>query len=432
MPDRAGLLGTTDGGVSGLIEAPHPLTALVAPTVAAEVNTIVRAIFPFACWRVDDMRFAFDSSAAQPDLRDDLANLLDLIRRTTAMPAAGGRHPLLSVFGHADPSGDAKYNKVLSGRRARSIYAILTRRVEIWERLADDPEGTNDRWGAATLQAMHMALGGSGPAPTAGAARRDLFRRYMDFLCHSDNPPGDLQVDPGEFLGHGLDPGGKADYQGCSEFNPVLLLSQRDETTLPSESRNERYSADRRVTVLLFRPGTRIDVTRWPCPRASEGSAACKKRFFVDHERRLRRDPDRERRFAETRDTFACRFYDRLATRSPCENPPPLTEGHAFLAVRVFFHARPMGGVQVRFSELTDGKSGAVLGDPVLTDDEGLAVFPRTVRIGNYVCEVEYQKPKLVCTVFDSERPEILVLPIGRPYLCIDGDVEFRGEQATV
>jgi hypothetical protein len=89
-----------------------------------------------------------------------------------------------------------------------------------------------------------------------------------------------------------------------------------------------------------------------------------------------------------------------------------------------------MVNLYVEFLSMTDGKLGAPLGDPILTDESGLAVFPVMMPIGNYVARVEYQKPKVVCTVFEPNEPEILVLPIGRPYWCVDGDIEFEpGEE---
>ena len=106
-----------------------------------------------------------------------------------------------------------------------------------------------------------------------------------------------------------------------------------------------------------------------------------------------------------------------------------MLRGQAFLAVRVFFHARPMKGMAVRFAEISGGEIGNAVGDAVLTDETGLAVFPRTVAIGNYACEIEYQRPKMICTVFDKNQPEILVLPIGRPHVHVDGDAEFPAEE---
>jgi hypothetical protein len=69
----------------------------------------------------------------------------------------------------------------------------------------------------------------------------------------------------------------------------------------------------------LFQPGLRIDSGCWPCPRTNEGVAGCRKRFWSDHAKRRRFQAER-REFESTGDTFACRFYDRLASQSPCEH----------------------------------------------------------------------------------------------------------------
>ncbi|MFL6393019.1 MAG: hypothetical protein ACJ71E_13345, partial [Nitrososphaeraceae archaeon] len=75
----------------------------------------------------------------------------------------------------------------------------------------------------------------------------------------------------------------------------------------------------RRVMILLFRPGTEIDPTRWPCPTVKEGTAGCRARFFSDGDTR-RQNTGTEREFSRTKDTFGCRFYDRISNTSPCES----------------------------------------------------------------------------------------------------------------
>ncbi|MEJ7714123.1 MAG: peptidoglycan-binding domain-containing protein [Pyrinomonadaceae bacterium] len=50
------------------------------------------------------------------------------------------------------------------------------------------------------------------------------------------------------------------------------------------------------------------------------GIKVCQSRFWSDHEaRRNTHLPGEQREYIKTHDTFACRFYDRLARRSPCE-----------------------------------------------------------------------------------------------------------------
>ena len=76
---------------------------------------------------------------------------------------------------------------------------------------------------------------------------------------------------------------------------------------------------NRRVLVLFFRPGTVIPPDKWPCPRASEGTGGCRKRFWSDGDTR-RTFQEKRREFATVPDTFACRFYHRLVEASPCES----------------------------------------------------------------------------------------------------------------
>lgn len=153
------------------------------------------------------------------------------------------------------------------------------------------------------------------------ATRKELFTAYMDAIC-LDRDGAPFKVDSAKgFLGRGEDAGGKADWQGCSEFNPLMVLSQDEraafERSKDKTARNAANSINRRVLVLLFRPGVQAP-ENWPCPRASEGIGACKKRFWSDGEER-RSSGSTRREFADTRDTFACRFYQRLTTTSPCE-----------------------------------------------------------------------------------------------------------------
>src|SRR5690348_14261135 len=66
--------------------------------------------------------------------------------------------------------------------------------------------------------------------------RRRLIEQYMDLLCIERDSAGksvldvtgkvsSFTLDKADFLGIGADAGGKADYQGCSDFNPVLVFS---------------------------------------------------------------------------------------------------------------------------------------------------------------------------------------------------------------
>src|SRR5690606_26471025 len=120
------------------------------------------------------------------------------------------RHPgsPMSVFGHADPTGDPSYNKILSERRARSVFAVMTKNTDIWEDLFRNQQGASgDDWGTRSLQMMLDALGHQPgnmdgkmdertreairellglppgtPVNSTTAIRKEIFARYMDFL----------------------------------------------------------------------------------------------------------------------------------------------------------------------------------------------------------------------------------------------------------
>jgi hypothetical protein len=290
-------------GVAALHPRPRSLPVLVAPTLTTEHNTLALPALPLACWRLEAARFDFDSSVVRPDAEAEFAMLAAMFDTT------GGA--ALSVFGHADPVGDDEYNKALSGRRARAIYALVTRDPAIWNELAGA-----EAWPAAAFTMMQDRTG-----KPPGTARDELFRAYMDAICH--RPDGTaFSVEKAGFLGRGTDAGGKADVQGCSEFNPILRLSQDDEQALQAPDRraerNERNAPNRRVLVFLFPPGMFVPPAAWPCPRTSEGSSGCRAQFWPDGDHR-RAAQDREREYAHDKDTFACAFYDRMARRSPCE-----------------------------------------------------------------------------------------------------------------
>jgi peptidoglycan hydrolase-like protein with peptidoglycan-binding domain len=328
----------SDGGHSG----DHPemnFHVAVAPTSSDgdAFNTIRPALMTVACWRLDDVRFEFDSSFLLPEAQAELRRLGSLRTEYPDSP--------MSIFGHADPVGNDSFNKKLSGNRAMAIYAVLTRNTDMWETLHND-----HGWGLKSTQRILAFLGFyQGPSdgvPRASSTaavkafqskpptdlnpdgdpgpltRKKLYAEYMDAIC-IDAKGEPFHFDPAEFLGKGADPKGKAAYQGCSEFNPILLFSEQEDAGFQSnfdkKSRNAANAPNRRVVMFFFRPGVDVDVNQWPCPRADEGTSDCRKRFWSDSDVRLKLDDTKRRTYEATRDTFACRFYDRFARRSPCE-----------------------------------------------------------------------------------------------------------------
>jgi hypothetical protein len=324
---------TPKGNVAADHPPPEPLRALVAPTTADRFNTIAERLVPKGCFRLEDVHFEFDSSFVKPEVAQAMPALADLRNKHKQ----GDLVPPLSIFGHGDPVGKDDYNKRLSGRRAQAIYAMLVRDEALWEELFSHPAG-GDQWGNASIVTMLDALGHSSASGTQSAAvkafqseqglavdgtagpktRKALFRAYMDFLCGPD-----LVLDKQkDFLGQNKDAEGKADFQGCGEFNPIRMFSQEEsvrfEKAHDKTVRNAENAANRRVMILLFAVGRRVNPAAWPCPRAKEGVAACKKRFFPDADKR-RSFQEQRREFDKTKDTFACRFYQLLSDDSPCE-----------------------------------------------------------------------------------------------------------------
>jgi hypothetical protein len=331
--------GSTAGGVSGDHPTRASLPLYVAPTPSQEWNALRFMLLPIACWRLEDLRFDFDSSFVRPEAALEMAAFATLRLAHAGAPA--------SLFGHADPVGSDDYNKTLSGRRALAVYGLLIRDVAGWEKLYGGAFG-GDKWGARAIQWMLRAVGfdpgiidgkiggetraavkayqtkkgltaDGDPGP---ATRKALFADYMDAICVDANGKA-YKLDPKvDFLNKGGDPKLRGDVQGCSRFNPVLVFSTDEDTKLSKpENKVERNATNlpnRRVLAYLYPPGAKIDVGAWPCPAAADGPSQCKSHFWPDGD--TRRSPgDKHRVYQDTKDTMACRFYDRMAHRSPCE-----------------------------------------------------------------------------------------------------------------
>jgi hypothetical protein len=321
------------------------------------VNSLRPALMTVACWRLDDKFFEFDSSFIVPEAKAELAKLGEMHGDYAESP--------MSIFGHADPTGTEAHNKGLSGNRARAVYGLLVRDLEDWEALFHE-----GNWGLQSTQRIlaHLSLEKTPPveptfaqdgkvSPAWDAAVRDyqtekgigvdgvagkdtrkkLYDDYMKSLAQK--PDGtSFEFARDAFLGKGKDKKGKAAFQGCSEFNPILILSETQNKQLDKDkgkdthfTRNQLNAPNRRVVLYFFSSGFEADLEKWPCPLASEGPSKCRKRFWSDHKERIKADPDFPRSYGPianldssmaidpSRDTFACRFYDRLARRSPCE-----------------------------------------------------------------------------------------------------------------
>jgi hypothetical protein len=302
----------SDYGMTAFHRVQEQADLLVAPAFASGFNTVELAIVPVACLSLADVVFEFDSSFVMPSAKKILSKLPALREERKDEV---GQLPSLSVFGHADPSGQDEYNKQLSGRRAKAVFGLLTHQVSVWKNLYNEPLG-GDNWKHKSVAATMRDTTGM----PVGALFSDMVDAYMTAICP-------VTLTGADFLAKGADSLGKGDYQGCGEFNPLLLLSRQEQEKLPKEERDVRNSANRRVLIYLFRPGTTMMPDLWPCPRTNENTAGCRQRFFSNGDKRRSpaADVTREHETLQdsANDTFACRFYARIGGASPCEKPKP-------------------------------------------------------------------------------------------------------------
>ena len=371
------------GGSGNSFAAQHAAypkrTLNVAPTDGStKFNTIRIPLIPVACWRLSDPAFAFDSSFVAPSFRGELVPTTDPSGEPPQTPPAStssDSSPLCTLsalvaanpgcpaalFAHCDPAGSDALNKTLGDRRAIAIYALLTRQPDLWVYLHDNPQ-VGDKWDLRMVQTMLAGVeDGQGTHYYAGASngikdadttdavkrfqgdaglsadgdpgsktRKALYGAYMDSLCTPGSAPASatpFRMQPADFLGGAGAQAGdlpKMSLQSCGKFNPILLLTSAEmggEDTTDGASKTTRNADDapnRRVIMFLFKKGTTVDTGVWPCPKVKETSDACKSAFWPDGDTH-RKNTDQLRLYEKTRDTMACRFYDRFARRSPCE-----------------------------------------------------------------------------------------------------------------
>ena len=181
-----------DDGSEGLIQesteagiaADHPPTPLppllLAPATEKQANTLRPPLRPIACWAIGDERFELGSSFVAPQIAEDLSVLASLVER---LEKKHGARPVAAVFGHADPVGKEDLNKKLSGRRAAAVYALLTRRADIWEDIYSQTGSftsplEDDTWGEPVLRTLLTDLG-YGPVPASGRTTEELIRSFQ-------------------------------------------------------------------------------------------------------------------------------------------------------------------------------------------------------------------------------------------------------------
>jgi hypothetical protein len=320
---QGGINDASSGGVTGTHPDADPFQIVAGPSTEDQKNAVQLPLVAISCWGVDDVRFAFDSSFLDvdydgnenppEDIRQELIALKALLETNKGCPIA--------LFGHADPVGSDVYNKGLSERRARSVYALLIYKsepslaVQYWNQISAE-----ENWGDNQQNTMQSFVSQGG-----GQTGSSLIDSYLKKLSE----PGP-QLSKTDFLAQGAGSDRKGDFQGCSEFNPLLIFSQTKQDQFDQAKANNdqagiaerdaQNARNRRVLGLIFRKGSSINSTKWPCPRASAGISGCQQQFWSDGEtRRSTHLPDTDRRLEDKQDTFACRFYERIAGISPCE-----------------------------------------------------------------------------------------------------------------
>jgi hypothetical protein len=159
-----------------------------------------------------------------------------------------------------------------------------------------------------------------------------------DFLGGAAAQPGDLP---------------KMSLQSCGKFNPIVLLTAAEMQGYDEKNRNADDAPNRRVIMFFFAKGTTVDTSVWPCPNVKEAGDACKGAFWPGGDAK-RKNGDTKRLYKDTRDTMACRFYDRFARRSPCEGVKP---GFGIDIHLYDDSGQPMTNVPYRISTGGDAKS---------------------------------------------------------------------------
>lgn len=301
-------------------------------------NTIRLVDLPAACWRMDDICFDFNSVFLLHSASSAFDGLAKIVEKETEW----GKPPKIALFGHADPVDDDKYNKQLSEDRAKVVHAVLIRNTDDWKEVFERRKQVREL--QAGLNAYNSDYGLSPPSGKFDAQTHSAVKKYMQAICPA------IDAKKLVFMADG-----NAAYQGCSEFNPVIVFSKDQLKKLNrTENRGERNfenRPNRRVIAFLWRNDARVVNKLWPCKKATAGLQPCKNQFWGQKDdrrkpRKYARQWDRKAKpnisspippnpsvwtYQPAKDTFACRFYQELASFSPCEFAPPPRQRWRFL-----------------------------------------------------------------------------------------------------
>ena len=279
------------------------------------------------CVMVKGICFEFDSSFIRPSVVDDLKRLEQELKKH-----ADGK---VMIFGHTDKVGPDDYNKGLSERRARSVYAFITNDADEWEKLYNDPK---EKWGLKVVQTILKDLGHD-PGPIDGIMGDRTHQAIKSFdPASSDNTPDlrkklfqaymtdkhDVKIEPGQFM----DP----KHMGCSEFNPVVYAKGRCER-------------NRRVVFFIFHKDR---LPTLPCKEAD--LAPCHQQTSQPHPPRFQPN-------------FRCSFYDSISRDCPCEQPVPSGKLYDLSNVRSPPHIAPQKEkIKIEYDVVNQGNSSITSG----------------------------------------------------------------------
>jgi hypothetical protein len=88
----------SEGGIAAKHPVLQELGVSVGPATGSEFNTIKAGIVPVACWRVEDLRFEFDSSFITPAIKTELEHLAKLVKEHPPSSKADGRLLTGTIF----------------------------------------------------------------------------------------------------------------------------------------------------------------------------------------------------------------------------------------------------------------------------------------------------------------------------------------------
>ena len=150
----------------------EPLELLVGPSTADQANTVRLRLIPLACWRVDDLRFRFDSSVVLPGIQPEMKRL--------AVPASVDSIPSSAMQeDHVSMGWSAarKLRRSVDGLTRVLAVELLTaaRAIDLRAPLTPAPAT------AAVVRALREAPAGldvriGGGAPHGSAGRRSADR----------------------------------------------------------------------------------------------------------------------------------------------------------------------------------------------------------------------------------------------------------------